>query len=197
MKSHGLRGPIVGAGLGLSLSLSACGYFGSHSGAAQTPGGDAKPPTHVSKPVEANDDMVTAASASKGQGPITLKFALRQRPEIGQPVELDLEAIPNATIDRVTVSLRADEGLTVSDGAHWDPVDRPEVGVPFGHSMTLVPSRDGVFSVVVTVLTDTEAQSVTRSYLVPVVAGAGITPELGSSTAPVAAAKGAESSRAR
>jgi len=199
MKSNPLRRPVAGwAVLCLALGVPGCGYFGSHSAAGAKPGAATSPSAaHPAKPPSHDDDMVTAASVSKGEGPITLKFALRQRPEVGQPAELDLEAIPNASVDRVTLSLRGDEGLTLSDGAHWDAVERPEVGVPFTHSLTVVPSRDGVFSVLVTVLTDTEAQSLTRSYMIPVVAGSGITPEASPTPAPVAAVKSAESSRAR
>lgn len=175
--------------------LTACGYFGKGHSSAAAPATAAAPTAAGAPRPQSDADMVAAMSPSKGDGHVTLKFALRQHPEVGQAAELDLQVTPTASVDRVTISLRADDGLTLSDGAHWDAIERPEVGVPFGHSLTIVPSRDGIFSVMVTVLTDTETQSVTRVFVIPVIAGAGIVAE--AIRTPAASAKGAESTRGR
>ncbi len=117
--------------------------------------------------------MVTAVSAGKGGLPVDVKFALRQRPEVGQSAELDLIVIPSAPLDRLMTSFHVEEGLTLSDGAQPSVEDRPEPGVPISHALTIVPKQDGIFYVDATVLADSGTGSIARTFTIPVIAGAG------------------------
>lgn len=58
--------------------------------------------------------------------------------------------------------------MTIQKGA--------EPGVPLTHRLTLVPARDGVFSISAVALIDTDRSSVTRTFAIPVIVGEGVTP---------------------
>lgn len=122
-----------------------------------------------------DDDMVAAVTIAKGDEllPVEVKFALRERPEVGKASELDLEMIPSAPLDRLITVFHAEDGLNVSAGAGPAQRDRPEPGVPIPHQLTIVPERDGIFYVTATVLEDAGSESIARTFTIPVIAGAG------------------------
>jgi hypothetical protein len=117
-------------------------------------------------------DMVTAVSGGKSEVPVEVKFALRQRPELGQPIGLDVEVIPSAPVDRLITSFHAEDGLTLSD-AQTIVHDRPDPGVPIDHTLTLTARQDGIFYVSATVLADSGTESIAHTFTIPVIAGAG------------------------
>jgi hypothetical protein len=118
-------------------------------------------------------DMVTAVSAGKSALPVDVKFALQQRPEVGQSIKLDVQVTPSAQLDRLITSFHAEDGLTLGDGAQATEHDRPDPGVPIVHTLTLVAKQDGVFYVNATVQADWGTESVAHTYTIPVIAGAG------------------------
>jgi len=118
-------------------------------------------------------DMVTAVSAGKSDVPVDVRFALRHRPEVGQPIELDLQVIPAAPLDRLMASFHAEDGITLGDGAQPIVQERPDPGVPITHTLQLVARRDGIFYVDATVLVDSGSESIARTFTIPVIAGAG------------------------
>jgi hypothetical protein len=118
-------------------------------------------------------DMVSAVVLGKTSVPVDVKFALRQRPEVGQSATLDLLIIPSAPLDRVTTSFHAEGGLTLRDGAAPSVQERPEPGVPISHSLTIVAQQDGIFYVDATVLAESGTESIGRTFTIPVIAGAG------------------------
>jgi hypothetical protein len=119
-------------------------------------------------------DMVRAVGDATGGGvPVEVRFALRDRPEVGKPAELDLELVPSAPLDRIITSFYAAPGLSVASGAQSAETERPEPGVPIEHTLKIVAQRDGIFSVTATVLADSSAGSVARTFTIPIIAGAG------------------------
>jgi hypothetical protein len=183
------------------VALAACDYLpGHHHQAPASHAPTAAAATHVAQAADPLADMVAAVSLTNEKAPIGVKFALRQQPEIGQPTQLDLALVPASHFQRITVSFHADDGLAVSEGAHWDPIERPEVGVPLAHSLTLVPGHDGIFNLTVTVLTETDTDATARTFLIPLVAGTGFAADAGTpATAPGAngSAAATESPRTR
>ena len=122
----------------------------------------------------ANADLVNAVRFGQDAGPVELKFVLHQKLTPNQPGTVEVAILPTTNVDRLTVSFRADEGLQVSEGAHVDPIDRPEPQMPITHMVTVVPDRDGIFNLNATVLIDTDTQSVTRAFSIPLIAGSGL-----------------------
>jgi hypothetical protein len=129
-------------------------------------------------------NMVSAVSAGKPSGDIDLKFTLRERPVVGESVDIDLALIPRQDLDRVYATFQAGDGLEITKGGKTPDIDHPPAGIPIPHTLTIVPQRDGVFYVSAVVLADSSTQSVTRSFSIPVIAGAGISVQAAAETVP-------------
>lgn len=173
---HGMRSALA-AVLRMALGacalavLAACGSSKTpespvtHQKAAQAAGRESGSASHA--------DLVAAVSSGKEGVPVQVQFELRQRPEVGRPAELDVEITPTAPLGRLLTSFHAEDGLTIQDGGAAKESDRPEPGVPLSQTLTIVPQRDGIFYVSTTVLVDSGAESVARTFTIPVIAGAG------------------------
>ena len=125
--------------------------------------------TGAAQPDDPTSDMVNAVSTADGKPPVYLKFRLVTAPQVGQPLELQIALIqePKLEIDTLKVSLQPREGLQLKSAS---PIDfgKPGVGETHLFPVTLVPQQTGVLSLGVTVLVDTERESLTRGYTVPV-----------------------------
>jgi hypothetical protein len=119
-------------------------------------------------------DMVSAVSSGKASPEIDLKFALRERPVVGEPVDIDVAVIPGHDLDQIYATFSAADGLEVTQGGRMAQMEHPEAGAPISHTVTIVPQRDGIFFVTATVLADSPTNSVTHLFSIPVIAGAGI-----------------------
>jgi hypothetical protein len=122
-------------------------------------------------------NMVGAVPANKGTDvPVQVRFQLRQRPAVGQPVDIDLVIIPSSeTLDQISGQVQADDGLELISGSQIPPTQHPADGVPITHSIKVLPKRDGVFTFSAVLSVDYRGQTVTQTYLMPVIAGSGIT----------------------
>lgn len=165
----------LGRGLALGwlmiCALSACSLRGHATAHPGAPAPTAAAAAHAA--AAAGLDMVTAVSSGKTSLPVDVRFALRQRPELGQAAELDLLVTPTAQIDRLTTSFHAQEGVAIREGAEPSVQDRPEPGVAIPHRLTIVAQQDGIFYVDATVLADWGGESVGHTFTIPVIAGAG------------------------
>jgi hypothetical protein len=120
-------------------------------------------------------DMVSAVSAGKGPTDIDLKFTLRDRPVVGEPVDIDVAVIPAHELDQIYATFSSADGLEITKGGRMPQIQRPEPGAPVSHTITIVPRRDGIFSVSATVLADSPTESTTHNFSIPIIAGTGIT----------------------
>jgi hypothetical protein len=121
--------------------------------------------------------MVSAVPANKpGAVPLQVKFELRGRPDLGQPVDVDLMIVPlTGTMDRVSGKVQADEGLELVDGAQIPATERPVQGVPIEHLIKVLPKRDGIFTFSAILTVESGGQSSTETFSMPLIAGAGLT----------------------
>jgi hypothetical protein len=165
---------MVSRNLALALAaaavLAACG---THSDG--TPAGRSPVKTITRKAVNPADDtshMVSAVAANKPSTlPVQLKFDLHDRPDIGQPLEVDLAIVPmSASVDRVAGSIEGEDGLELLDGGQIAPTDHPPEGVPIRHSVKVLPKREGMFTLHAVLTVDAAGQASTGSYSVPVIA---------------------------
>ena len=164
---------ILGRNLALSVALATVfAGCGSHSDStpAQSP---AKTITRkVVNPADDTSRMVSAVAASKPSTlPVQLKFDLHDRPDIGQPLEVDLAIVPmSASVDRVSGRVEGDEGLEIVDGAQIPAADRPVEGSPIRQSVKVLPKQEGIFTVHAQVTVDAGGQTSTETYAIPVMA---------------------------
>jgi len=137
--------------------------------AAQTKNRDDRP-----IPQDFEVDMVAAPTSSKS-GLIGLKFALLQKPEVGKPVDIHVAFVPTvAGLERFTATFMGSDGLELRGGAQTPTYEKPAPTGSINHTLTVVPSADGIFFVTATVVTDAEHLSVTRTFNIPLIAGEGL-----------------------
>jgi hypothetical protein len=162
--------------LALMLAVAALSSgCGSHSPEAG-PAGQAASKIAARKPVSPTDElspnMVSAVASNKPSAlPLQVKFELRDRPGIGQPVDVDLAIVPmSASVDRVSGKVEGEDGLDLIEGGEIAASDRPVEGVPIRHSIKVLPRREGIFTVRAVLTVDASGVSTTESYSLPVIA---------------------------
>jgi hypothetical protein len=164
---------LLAAACGLCVACSHSGAERATSQAGGQPGG----PTAASSPAtnanQASTDLVSAvASSGGGEGPVGLKFQLRQRPVAGQPVAMTLRLVANQALEHLEARFHPDEGLEITQGGDFDPQGPLEAGATVDHVLTLVPDHDGVYTVMATVTSGSAADAVSRSFVIPFVVAA-------------------------
>jgi hypothetical protein len=119
--------------------------------------------------------MVSAVSAAKAGPPVELKFELRELPQAGRTLDVDVAVVPDvAAINRVYAKFQGSQGLEVVEGAELAAVDKPPVGTPIRHVVRVVPKEDGIYTVSATVSVDLADDAMTRVYSIPLIVGDGL-----------------------
>jgi hypothetical protein len=115
-------------------------------------------------------DMVSAVSTADSQPPVRLKFRLGEAPHVGQPLQLELALIqePKLAIATMHVLIQTREGLQLKSPASLD-FPNPEVGATQLIPVALQPLQQGILGLSVTVLVNTEHDSLARSFAIPLI----------------------------
>jgi len=168
------------------LAMVAAGALAGVSGCSS---GDPKPhdaagaaKSHKAKAVDAPArpgeqplaDMVAAASPAKGP-PVELKFALPNRPEVGQVTQIDVALVPSQPVpDNVSISFQVVDGLEIVEGAQLERIEQVTAGTPIRHVVKVLPKRDGIFTVTAVVSFTASNLESSRTFSIPVIAGVGM-----------------------
>jgi len=161
--------------LWLVLGLAGCGS--SSDSAAQAEAKNKKSHAHatVSPSERPLADMVAGVTPGKGGPPVGLKFELRDLPQVGRPLDVDIAVVPDAPqIDRIYAKFQGSPGLDLVEGAELASVAKPAAGTVIRHVVRVLPKEDGIFTVSATVSVDLANDSITRSYSIPVIVGDGL-----------------------
>jgi hypothetical protein len=158
--------------LAMAALVSACGHSTQDASDAHAKH-TGKTGATVLKPAAGIDpDMVNAVSAAGASTtPISMKFKLGARPQVTSPLQLTVLLIPSAdvTINRIHVSFQPSDGLQLQSERTLDLTELTP-GAPVQEELTLVPQQNGVLSLNATVLIDTDTQSISRTYSIPLIA---------------------------
>jgi hypothetical protein len=175
----------LGPALAAAVILFGCSS-GEKPGTAGAPAKPAAAPRKAQAGNLISTNMVSAAlSARTGPANVQMKFELRERPDIAQPLDIDLAILPmSANLDRLYGKVEAGEGLELAEGAEISPTDRPAEGIPIRHSIKVLPTRNGIFTINAVVNVDAAGQSSSQTFSIPVIVGAGLP-----TTKPAAAAR--------
>jgi hypothetical protein len=115
--------------------------------------------------------MVSGVSAAKDESIIELKFELKDRPQLDQPLDIAIALLPKvpATTMRVTYSSADARALQ----ATAEPAEYRDVqpGNIYRHELNVVPKENGAYYVIAVVLLDSDAGSISRTFAIPVVVG--------------------------
>jgi hypothetical protein len=176
-----------------ALALSACdsGHHGQSSAAAASAAARAAAKAAPSSGATLSRNMVSAVTAVKPGStplPVQVKFEITQRPEVGQPLEVNIAFIPTTpNFDRMTGQVQGEDGLELVGPAELTAAEKPTEGVPVQHTVKVVPKSDGIYNLTVTVsCVDTAGQVSAQAYEIPIIAGQGFA-DLPAAPAPVAA----------
>jgi hypothetical protein len=160
----------------LSLGLGACGFGGSHA-AAPVPAVPKSHPLPKADPAaKALAGMVDAVGPSRSHPPVDLKFAIRDRPAVGQDDVIDIALIAQrAGVQSLHVAFVSNSGLKlVTDGALR--ADKPLPGAPVFGSVTVRPPAAGLYTLTATVTVQSPDQTLVWPFSIPLIAGQGSTP---------------------
>jgi hypothetical protein len=117
-------------------------------------------------------DLVSAVSLSgTGDGAVSLKFQLDQRPVAGQPAVIVLRLVANQPLEHLEARFHTDEGLDIPQGGVFDPEGHLDAGATVDHNLTVLPAREGVFTVMATVTAGSATEALSRSFVIPIVVG--------------------------
>jgi hypothetical protein len=155
------------------MTLAGCGSSSSQGGAG---GSGQKKTTHVVAKLDPasrpTTDMVAAVPTGKSGPPIDLKYELRELPEVGQPLDVDIAILPDGpAIAGVSGKFQSGEGLELVDGGDIPQVDKPAAGAVIRHVVRVLPQKDGIFTLSATVSVDVGNDSLTRVFAIPVMVG--------------------------
>ena len=162
----------LGPALAATVILFGCG-------SGETPGvaGGAAKPAAAPRKVQSGDvspNMVSAVGGTRtGPAAVQLKFELRERPDVDQPLDIDVVILPaSANLDRLYGKVETGDGLELAEGAQIAPTERPVEGIPIRHSIKVLPKKDGIFTVNAVVSADAAGQSWSQTFSIPVIVGA-------------------------
>ncbi|TLZ51575.1 MAG: hypothetical protein E6K22_11355 [Gammaproteobacteria bacterium] len=164
------------AALGAVAILGACSS-GETPGAAASAARPSQAAQRKSLPSNVlSPDMVSAVSAGGTGAPaVQVKFELRQRPAVAQPVDIDLAIVPaSGALDRVSGKVEVGDGLELVAGGEIPPTERPVEGVPILHSIKVLPKKDGIFTVSAVLGVDAAGESSSQTFSIPIIVGAGL-----------------------
>src|SRR5579863_4607456 len=164
------------AGLVVLALLCACG---SSEPGAQSQTAAARNSHKVLDPAQAlARSMVSAATQTKPGSaplPVQVKFALRARPDVAQPLDIDLQIVPTASnLDRIFGKVEGDEGLELVGSDELAEAEKPVENTPIDRSIKVLPKHNGIYLVTASVSVDIGGQISTQTFQIPVIAGSGI-----------------------
>lgn len=160
--------------------ILAAGVILAGCGSGKSPVGPlmARHPAPIKKPVAQGPtpptDMVSAVGDAKaGAARVSVRFDLRARPQLAQPLDVEMVILPSAGLDRVYGKVEVDDGLELVSGADIAPTDRPAEEVPISHSIRVVPRREGVLTLRAVVSADSGGQASSQTFSIPLITGVG------------------------
>jgi hypothetical protein len=120
-------------------------------------------------------DMVTAVSATKGTAAVQVKFELTGRPDVGEPVDVNLVIVPLAVgLDEISGKIQAEDGLQILSGDVIAAVEKPVAATPISHTLKIRPQREGIFTLSTVISSEYGGQATTQTFAFPVIAGNGL-----------------------
>jgi hypothetical protein len=113
--------------------------------------------------------MVDAASQGKAQVPVTLKFDLRQRPLLGQALDINIAVLPQINASAADLQIAGGDGLTVGLPTHQIDLPDVEAGQVYRQSVKVTPTAEGVLLLNLTILLKHDEITESRVFSIPII----------------------------
>jgi hypothetical protein len=159
------------------LAISASALFTALAGCGDpapeqpTPSTSAATPAMTPKGEALPREMVAAVAAGKNSTAISVHFALASPPTVAAPLPVQIAIVPHEPFTTVSVHFESHDGLTMSKGEDFGPVNDVSPEKPLSHQLVLLPAKEGMFMVTAAVDTLSEEGNVVRIFSIPVVVG--------------------------
>ena len=100
-----------------------------------------------------------------------LRFRLLARPEVSQPLQIELVAVPavDTQFVRLQLGVQAGDGISLTGESSFDDRDLPS-GTRARHTISVLPRQPGVLQLYVSVAVVTDKTSLTRQFAIPLIA---------------------------
>jgi hypothetical protein len=153
-------------------AISAChGDSGAPPQAAPTPHIRAVLPAKKGpSAAELTAGMVEAVSQGKSQLGVQLKFGLRQRPTVGQPLDVDIAVMPQIEAGAAEVQITGGDGLTVAEGANQIELPTVQADEVYRQSFKVTPTVEGVLLLGLTISLKHDEMTESRAFSIPIIA---------------------------
>ena len=100
-------------------------------------------------------------------------FELKQRPVIGQPLEVDVAVMPQIDAGAGDIQVTGGDGLTVAPGAKQVDLPAVEAGQVYRQTVTVTATTDGVLLLGLTVSLKHDEMIDSRAFSVPLIVDRG------------------------
>jgi len=114
--------------------------------------------------------MVEAVSQGKSQLGVQLKFDLRQKPIVGQPLDVDIAVMPQIDAVAAQVQITGGDGLTVAEGSSQIELPNVQAEEVYRQSFKVTPTADGVLLLSLTISLKHDEMTESRVFSIPVIA---------------------------
>ena len=157
----------------LAVVLTGCGEA-SHTAAERLMGG---PKAKLAPAASAADQelerqtqgMVSAVTLGRlNSDAIALKFALQARPEVGQPLKVDLAFLPQVASESLSASFIPVAGLTISPDQAPAQFANVQPATAYRYTLSVVPDASGVFYLSTVAHLDTASGPAVHTFSIPV-----------------------------
>jgi len=157
--------------LAAAALLAACDSEPAPEAVANTP----KPaPAVVSKPAVAPNDPVAKMARAVGNGKpgaaVDIRYEILARPEVGKPVEINVALLPGPGVDSMEATFGGMEGITLA-GSLQASFSNVKAGESYKHTLSLLPDRNGVFYITVSVSAVMGGTTMGRTFSLPFAVG--------------------------
>lgn len=161
---------------GLIFLVLAAGLFGCkrEAGSDDAQAAATTPKVVSAKTPESNAElkrMVSGVSAAKDESIIDLKFELKDRPQLGQPLDITIALLPKVSAATMRVTYTSADTRALQATAEAAEYRDVQPGNIYRHELNVVPKDNGVYYVSAVVLLDSDAGSISRTFAIPVVVG--------------------------
>jgi hypothetical protein len=113
--------------------------------------------------------MVEAASQGKSQLPVQLKFELAQRPNVGQPLDINVAILPDIDASGADIVVAGGEDLNVAPGGNQFELGAVEVGGVYRRTVKVSPGAAGVLLLNLTVSLKHDEMTESRVFSIPLI----------------------------
>jgi hypothetical protein len=155
--------------------------LGALGGCHQDSGNSTQPKSapHVQAPVTAKKKgpsaeeltagMVEAATQGKSQLPVKLKFGLKQRPLLGQPLDIDIAVMPQIDAAGADIQVTGGDGLSVAPESTQTGLGAVETGRVYRQIVKVTPAVDGVLLLGLSITLKHDETTEARAFSIPLI----------------------------